>query len=48
MRGEGGWVEGFVDEHGAREAGEAAVVEMRGAPVVVCSISVCAFGLVWC
>jgi hypothetical protein len=48
MRGKGGWGEGFVNEHGARETYEAAVVEMRSAPIVICDISVCAVGLVWC
>ena len=38
--GGGGWSGGFVDEHGGREAGEAAVVEVCGAPVVAIAVAV--------
>jgi hypothetical protein len=46
MRGKGGWREGFVNEHGARETRKAAVVEMRSALIVIYNISVCAVSLV--
>ena len=40
----GGWGRGLVDEHGGREAGQAAVVEVCGAPVVAVTVAVAVRG----